>query len=152
MDFLSEDAVFVHPPSGKVTGVANYLHVQADALRFVDEQRLRDWIEHSPVIRRRSGVAKYEVDLRHGHGQLAQEPLELACVVFASARLDDPQVLVQAIPDHQIEDRLRAEQPYAASQPGWDAFVSAIRRRGAWELRRGRHPADSVDALMQLLG
>jgi hypothetical protein len=153
MDFLSEDAVFVHPPSGKVTGVANYLHVQADALRFVDEQRLRDWIGQSPVIRRRSGVEKYEVDLRHGHGRLAPEPLELACVVFASARsADDPQALVQAIPDHQIEERLRAEQPYAASQPGWDAFVGAIRRRGAYELRRGRHPADSVDALMQLLG
>ena len=152
MDFLSEDAVFVHPASGKVTGVANYLHVQADALRFVDDVRLREWIEHSPVIRRRSGVEKYEVDLRYGHGQLAPEPLELACAVFATPRLaDDPGALVQAIPDHEIEDRLRAEQPYAASQPGWDAFVSAIRRRGAYELRRGRHPGDSVDALMRLL-
>ena len=152
MDFLSEDAVFVHPASGKVTGVANYLHVQADALRFVDDVRLRDWIEQSPVIRRRSGVEKYEVDLRYGHGRLASEPLELACVVFATPRsADDPEALIQAIPDHEIEDRLRTEQPYAASQPGWDAFVSAIRRRGAYELRRGRHPGDSVDALMRLL-
>ena len=153
MEFVAEDAVFVHPHSGKVTGVANYLHVQADALRFVDDPRLRDWIAHSPVIRRRSGVEKYEVDLRDGHGRLAPEPLELACVVFASPRLaDDPQVLARAIPDHQIEARLRDEQPYAASQPGWDAFVNAVRQRGAYELRRGRHPGDSVDALMRLLG
>lgn len=152
MDFLSEDAVFVHPASGKVTGVANYLHVQADALRFVDDVRLRDWIEQSPVIRRRSGVEKYEVDLRYGHGRLAAEPLDLACVVFATPRsADDPEALIQAIPEREIEERLRAEQPYAASQPGWDAFVDAIRRRGAYELRRGRHPGDSVDALMRLL-
>lgn len=153
LEFVSEDAVFVHPQSGKVTGVANYLHVQSDALRFVDERRLRDWIEHSPVIRRRSGVEKYEVDLRYGHGRLAPEPLELACVVFATPRpADHPEALVHAIPDHEIEGRLRAEQPYAASQPGWDDFVSAIQRRGAYELRRGRHPADSVDALLRLLG
>lgn len=153
MDFVAEDAVFVHPPSGQVTGVANYLHMQADALRFVDDQHLRDWIEHAPVIRRRSGVQKYEMDLRDGHARLAPEPLQLACVVFASARpADDPQALLQAIPDHEIEGRLRAEQPYAASQPGWDAFVSAVRQRGACELRRGRHPVDSVDALIRLLG
>jgi len=153
MDFLSEDAVFVHPQSGMATGVANYLHVQADALRFVEDAGLRRWIEQSPMIRRRSGVEKHEVDLRDGHGRLAQTPLALACVVFVSRQpADDPDELIHPIPEHQIIERLVAEQPYAASQPGWDALVQAVKRGGAYELRRGRDPAASVDALLRLLG
>jgi len=153
MDFLSEDAVFVHPESGLATGVANYLHVQRDALHFIDDARQRRWIEQSPTIHRRSGVEKYEVDLRDGRGRLAQEPLELACVVFVSRQpAENPQDLVRPVPIGELLPRLLAEQPYAASQPGWDAFVRTVERRGAYELRRGRHPSDSVDALLQLLG
>jgi hypothetical protein len=152
MAFLSEDAVFVHPESGLATGVANYLHVQADALRFIDDASFRLWVEHSPTIRRRSGAQKHEVDLRHGHGHLAPEPLKLAGVVFVSNRAaDDPGELLRAIPERDIPAWLLAEQPYAASQPGWDAFVALVRRCGAFELRRGHHPDASVDALLRLL-
>ena len=113
----------------------------------------RRWIEQSPTIHRRSGVDKYEVDLRDGRGRLAQEPLELACVVFVSRQpAENPQDLVRPVPIGELLPRLLAEQPYAASQPGWDAFVRTVERRGAYELRRGRHPSDSVDALLQLLG
>src|SRR6202042_2166135 len=77
LDFLAEDAVFVQPESLLATGVANYLHVQADALRFVDDEATRSWISQAPVIRRRSGVEKFEVDLREERGQLAAAPLEL---------------------------------------------------------------------------
>ncbi len=76
-DFLAEDAVFVEPESLLATGVANYLHVQADALRFVEDDEAKRWISQSPVIRRRSGVTKFESDLRKGHGRLAATPLEL---------------------------------------------------------------------------
>jgi len=152
LEFLSEDAVFVHPPSGRVTGVANYLHVQADALRFVEDAQQRQWIEQSPTIRRRSGVRKYEVDLRCGHGRLAASLLELACVVFVSRQpAEHADALMQALPEHEWLPRLIVEQPYAASQPGWDALVRLVQRCGAYELKRGRHPDDSVAALLQTL-
>lgn len=127
--------------------------MQPDALHFIDDADQRRWIDESPTIHRRSGVEKYEVDLRDGRGRLAQEPLELACVVFVSRQpAENPLELVRPIPVSELLPRLLAEQPYAASQPGWDAFVRTVQRCGAYELRRGRHPSASVDALLQLLG
>jgi hypothetical protein len=153
MEFLAEDAVFVEPSSGLATGVANYLHVQDDALRFVQGEQAREWIARSPTIQRRSGARKYEVDLRDGFARLAPDPLALACVVFASrhkaARHGE---LMRPLCDEEIQERLTAEQPYAASQPGWDAFVRLVQQRGAYELLRGDHPGTSVDALLKLLG
>lgn len=151
--FIAEDAVFVHPASNMATGVSNYLHVTSDALRFVDDEHARAWIESAPVIRRRSGVEKYEADLRYAPGVLAAGPMAVACVVFASTQsADHPGRLVRPIPAHDIPSRLAAEQPYAASQPGWNAFVREVCRLGAYELRRGGHPDDSVKALRELLG
>ena len=152
LDFLAEDAVFVQPRSMLATGVANYLHVQADALRFVEDDRIRQWIGEAPVIRRRSGVEKFEADLRQGHGQLAMAPLELVGAVFVSSEwADDPDVLLSPVPMDEIATRLRADQAYAAGQPGWDRFEQRMKERGVHQLRRGRHPRASVDALRQLL-
>jgi hypothetical protein len=152
LDFLSEDAVFVQPRSMLATGVANYLHVQADALRFVDDTDARRWIGEAPVIRRRSGVEKFEADLRLGHGRLAMAPLELVGAVFVSSEwADDPDVLLSAIPAGEIAARLRADQPYASGQPGWDRFEQRLIERGVHLLRRGRHPSASVEALRKLL-
>jgi hypothetical protein len=153
LDFLAEDAVFVEPASLLATGVANYLHVQPDALRFVDDERVRDWIGRAPVIRRRSGVEKFEADLRRGQGRPAPEPLAVTAAVFVSPEpADDPGDLLRPLPAAEIAGRLAADQPYAAGQPGWLRFVGQLARRGVHELRRGRHPAASVEALRQLLG
>jgi len=153
MDFLAEDAVFVQPESMLATGVANYLHVQADALRFVDDEATRRWINDAPVIRRRSGVEKFEADLRQGRGRLAAVPLELVGAVFVSAQpADDPDVLLSVIPPHEIADRLRADQAYASGQPGWHRFEQQMMRLGAHQLRRGRHPRNAATALRRLLG
>ncbi len=152
LDFLAEDAVFVQPESLLATGTANYLHVQADALRFVDNDGTRRWISQSPVIRRRSGVEKFEADLRQGHGRLAIAPLKLVGAVFVSSQpADDPDVLLNAIPAGEVVARLVADQSYAAGQPGWRDFERALMQRGVHELRRGRHPRASVDALRELL-
>ncbi|TPG11401.1 serine kinase [Rhodanobacter glycinis] len=153
VDFLAEDAVFVQPESLLAAGVANYLHVQADALRFVDDGEVRRWIGQAPIIRRRSGVEKFEADLRQGHGRLAAAPLELIGAVFVSSQsAEDPDVLLSPIPEHEIAARLCADQPYAATQPGWHRFGQRLMQAGVHQLRRGRHPRDSVDALRQLLG
>jgi hypothetical protein len=152
MDFLAEDAVFVQPRSMLATGVANYLHVQADALRFVDDEGIRRWIGEAPVIRRRSGVEKFEADLRQGQGRLAMAPLELVGAVFVSSEwADDPDLLLSPVPVDEIAARLRADQPYAAGQPGWDRFEQRLIERGVHCLRRGRHPRVSVEVLRQLL-
>jgi hypothetical protein len=152
LDFLAEDAVFVQPERMLATGVANFLHVQADALRFVDDNRVRRWVVEAPVIRRRSGVEKFEANLRLGHGRLASQPLALVGAVFVSSQIaDDPAELLSPIPAHEIAPRLRVDQPYASSQPGWPSFEQQLVARGACELRRGRHPRTSVDALRELL-
>ena len=152
LDFLAEDAVFVQPESLLATGVANYLHVQGDALRFVEDDAARHWIGQSPVIRRRSGVEKFEADLRKGHGRLAKAPLELVGAVFVcSEPAEDPAHLLRPIPAGDIAMRLRSDQAYAATQPGWHRFGQRLMHVGVHELRRGRHPRDSVDALLTLL-
>jgi len=152
LDFLAEDAVFVQPESLLATGVANYVHVQADALRFVDDAEIRRWISQAPVIRRRSGVEKFEADLRQGPGRLAAAPLQLAgAVIVSSQPADDPEVLMSPIPAGEIAARLAAGQPYAVGQPGWHRFEQRLTRQGVHQLRRGRHPRAAVDALLQLL-
>jgi hypothetical protein len=152
LDFLSEDAVFVQPASMLATGVANYLHVKEDALRFVDDDATRRWITQSTVIRRRSGVSKFEPDLRKSHGRLAAKPLELVGAVFISSEsAGDHGTLLNVVPDDDIAMRLSADQPYAAGQPGWQRFVQQLAQLGAHQLHRGSHPRNSVHALQQLL-
>jgi hypothetical protein len=152
LDFISEDAVLVQPESLLATGVANYLHVKADALHFVDDVAVQQWIRKAPVIRRRSGVEKFEVDLRHGHGKLAPAPLKLAGVVFVSSRVEQSGELLHPVPPDEVVARLEADQPYAAGQPGWHAFQQQLLAMGVHELRRGDHPRASVHALRELLG
>lgn len=153
LDFLAEDAVFVQPQCLLATGVANYLHVKADALHFIEDAAVRGWISEAPVIRRRSGVEKFEADLRHGPGKLAAAPLTLVGAVFVSSQsADDAEMLLSLVAPGEVASRLATDQPYAAGQPGWAQFEQELMRRGVHELRRGRHPRESAEALQQLLG
>lgn len=151
LDLLAEDAVFVRPESLLATGVANFLHVQADALGFIDDDGARRWIGQSPMIRRRSGVVKFEADLRLGRFKMAAQPLELAAAVFVSRERATSAHLVNPLAVTDAASRLAADQAYAASQPGWRCFEERLIRRGVYELKRGLHPGDSVDALLTLL-
>lgn len=152
LDFLAEDAVFVQPETLLATGVANYLHVQVDSLRHVGDRVARHWLDGSPRIRRRSGVEKFEADLRQGPGRLAAAPLDLVGAVFLSAEMaDDADALLSPVRASEAAARLRANQSYAAAQPGWDRFERQLVRRGIHELRRGRHPRDAVAVLHGLL-
>src|SRR3546814_9900836 len=88
LDVLSEDAEFVQPDGVIATGVANFRHVRADALDGIEDVAARRWIASSPVIRRRSGVEKFEVDLRRAPRpvRLAEAPLRLVGPVDLSGR------------------------------------------------------------------
>lgn len=151
LEFLAEDALFVAPQSLLATGIGNFLHLRPELLRWLDPQT-RGWIAAAPIIRRRSGVRKHEVDIRQGDGRLAQAPLQLVAAVFVSATVAaDPQRLLRPVANAEVAARLAADQPYAAGQPQWPLFVRQLQRLGVYELQRGTHPEASVDALQTLL-
>jgi hypothetical protein len=150
-DFLSEDSVFVAPESMLATGVANFLHVRADSVNWVGSPRDAARIRRSPVIQRRSGVKKFELDLRQGAFRLARSPLKIVSVVFLSARSAGTQPLLKPLPGSEVLKKLAAEQAYAARQAQWRPFAKNISQIMGFELRRGRHPQDSVAALRSLL-
>jgi hypothetical protein len=150
-DFVSEDSTFVMTGPMLCTGVANFVHVRSDSLRWVNSVVDAAAIRNSPVISRRSGVRKFEVDLRRRSFHLAPAPLQLAAVIFLSAKSAGSRALLQPLSKAQTLRRLAVEQPYAASQPGWTVFCRKVTQLGAFELRRGRHPLEAVTALGNLL-
>src|SRR6185312_12974985 len=129
-----------------------YLHLKGDALDFVENDAIRGWVAHAPVIRRRSGIRKFEVDLRQEYGRPAANPLSLVGAVFVSAQSADlPGALSTPLDAREAGLLLEGDQPHASSQPGWRRFKREILDRGIHQLRRGCHPRDSVDALCRLL-
>lgn len=150
-DILSEDSLFVTPDTMLATGVANFLHVRSDSLRWIERARDVAAIRKSPVIRRRSGVRKFEVDLRRGGYRLAARPLKIAAVVFLSAQCAGDRPLLKALSKTDLLARLTAAQAYAANQPEWATFSKSVSELDAFELRRGHHPLQAVEALSALL-
>jgi hypothetical protein len=148
---VAEDSLFVAPRSLLATGVANFLHVRRESLRFLEAKDSR-LIRRAPIIRRRSGVRKFEVDLRQPRFRLAPRPPAIAGLVALSARGAGRASLLVPIPPREALERLRASQPYAASQPGWRIFAQRMQGVPAFELRRGRHPRESAEALEGLCG
>jgi len=151
-DMLSEDSVFVASDTMLATGVANFLHVRSDALRWLGKTRDAAAIRKSPVIQRRSGVRKFEVDLRRGAYRLAASPLKITAVVFLSPQSAGDRSLLKPLSKSDLVAKLTAAQVYAANQPKWAAFRKGVLGLGAFELRRGSHPLEAVDALEALLG
>ncbi len=149
-EFVAEDSMFVEPGSLLATGVANFLHIRRESLRFV-APAIGASLRRSPRIRRRSGVEKLEIDVRRPEFHLAPRALEIAAVVFLSARHASGRRLLQRVARSELVARLRASQPYAAHQPGWKRFTQQIRSVPAFELQRGRHPDEGIETLERLL-
>ncbi|MGO9950265.1 MAG: serine kinase [Steroidobacteraceae bacterium] len=150
LEFLAEDSVLVDP-NGLATGIANYLHVRPDSLEFLEDAARAALIRGSPVIRRRSGVEKFEVDLRRPQYRLATAPLRIDAVVFLSPRRAGGRTLLAPMRRAQLTQKLAASQRYAAKQPGWSVFIQRVCRLPAFELSRGNHPLQAVEALKELL-
>jgi energy-coupling factor transporter ATP-binding protein EcfA2 len=151
LDFLAEDSVLVQPAGLLATGVANFLHLRADSLRFLEPAARASVLRRAAVIRRRSGVRKLEVDLRRAEFCLAKRPLRIHAVLFLSARAAARGARLVPVPRSAMLERLAASQRYAAHQPGWNAFSKRVCALPAYELRRGAHPRESVEALRELL-
>jgi hypothetical protein len=150
-DFLSEDSVFVEPRTMLATGVANFLHVLPDSLRWIRRSSEAAMIRKSPVIQRRSGVKKFEVDLRKAGFRLAKSPLKIVAVVFLSPQSAGARPLLKALPKSLVLAKLAGSQAYAASQPPWRIFSRSVSRLDAFELRRGSNPLEAVESLRTLL-
>lgn len=150
-DFVSEDSVFVAPDTLLATGVATFLHVRRDSLRFLAATSHASRIGESPVIRRRSGVRKLEVDLRRREYRLAAAPVSIAAVVFTSIKRAGDGPILTPLRNSELLAQLHATQPYAANSPGWAAFTKNLSGVSAFELRRGRHPLEAVRTLRELL-
>jgi hypothetical protein len=150
LDVVSEDSLFVAPHTLLATGVANFLHVRRESLRFLSAADA-SFIRRAPIIQRRSGVRKFEVDLRRRRFRLAPRPLEIQGLVVLSARSSAGGPQLMPLARGEAVARLRASQPYAAGLPGWRILAQRLRAAPTFELRRGRHPRDSVAALRQLL-
>lgn len=150
LDFLSEDAVFVAPDSLRATGVANFLHVPASSLAWVERETAAA-IRRSPTIRRRSGVKKFELDLRRGSYRLAEQPLTIGAVVFLSAKSAGTGPLFKPLSKAKLLTNLAKAQAYAVNQPEWPLFKKRVGSLAAFELRRGSHPLEAVETLRALL-
>jgi hypothetical protein len=151
LELLSEDAVFAAPDGRAATGIASFLHLQRRGLRFLRGHAGAARIRSSPVIRRRSGAEKYEVDLRRAGYRLAAAPLSIQALVFLSKRRAGDDRLLVPLAARQRALRLTALQPYAAAQHGWRRFKNSLAGVRTFELRRGSHPRAAVAALRALL-
>jgi hypothetical protein len=151
LELVSEDGVFVAPDALLATGIASFLHLRPSGLRLLRTTQSARRIRGSPMIRRRSGAIKYEVDLRRTGYRLAAAPLRVEAVVFLSKRRASDRRLLLPVAARELASRLAAHQPYAASQPGWPRFAKSLAGVRAFELRRGSHPQAAVDALRALL-
>ncbi|RPH50190.1 MAG: serine kinase [Lysobacterales bacterium] len=155
MELVAEDGVLVAPDTLLATGVGSFLHLSADSLAFLRDAGDDAWIRKSPVIRRRSGVEKFEVDLRRGRYHIARTPLKVVAVVFLSkqraSRRSDLRPLLRPLRKAELVEKLQASQPYAVNQPGWATFRRRLSRISAFELRRGRHPDEAVNALRGII-
>jgi HPr Serine kinase C-terminal domain len=150
-DFLAEDSVFVAPESMRATGTANFLHVRADSLRWLGRSPTRTIISRSSVIHRRSGVKKFEVDLRRSEFRLAKAPLKIVGVAFLSPQPAGAGPLLRLLSAADTLQRLKQEQAYGSGLPQWRSFCFNLLQSGGFEIRRGAHPSASVEALRSLL-
>jgi hypothetical protein len=147
----SEDGVFVLPDGLLATGNASFLHLRRRGLRLPSEPKIASSILSSPIIRRRSGAQKYEVDLRRTGYRLARAAMTIQAVVFLSKRRASNRCLLLPVAARHTAARLAVLQPYGARQLGWRRLTKNLAGVRAFELRRGSDPALAVEALRHLL-
>jgi len=150
-EFTSEDSAFVWPDRLRVTGIGNFLHLRRDAPAGVDDPRLRRSLARAPLIRRRSGTAKLELDVRRARLPLAPSPSRIAGIVFLSAARAGAGPLLRPLARKAALARLTSAHPFASALPAWPALLRQAAALPFAELRRGASPAAGVSALASLL-
>ena len=150
LDFLAEDSVFVQPETLRATGLSAFVHACDESLGLFDDRKLRRRVRAAPTIERRSGVRKRELDLRGHHARLAPRPLRIVAAVVLSARRARGKSALVPLSAAELRQALRAEQVFAAGQPGWQQFERGVLRAGGFRLDRVP-PGVGVSTLRRLL-
>lgn len=151
LEFVAEDSVMVSPGELTASGVPAFLHLQTSAARLMRTTRMGPQLDAAPVIRRRSGVRKIELDTRGRGYRLASAPLRIVAVVALSGNPARKGSGLRALSAGTTRHLLNSSQPYAAGMPQWPRFLANMRNVPGYELRRGKHPLDTVLALRELL-
>jgi hypothetical protein len=149
-ELLSEDAVFVDTPTMRAVGCANFLHVRTDAFDTLAGPT-RALARAAPVIRRHSGVNKFQLDLRCPPFTPPSRPLELVAAIALSRRRARGEHLLEPMSRVQLATHLEREQPYARAQRGWRRFQQRMQAMPSFRLLRGAHPRDAAAAIRRLL-
>ena len=150
LEFLSEDSLFVQPQSRLAIAVPNFLHIRCDSLHTLPGP-VAERIARSPVIKRRSGLRKYEIDLRRQPLRIARRPLAVRAMVFMRAQSAHREPPLRRLGRAEAMERFRLSQPYATQQAAWKRFSSRFASIPAFELRRRGTPDEAVDVLRTLL-
>jgi hypothetical protein len=125
-EILSEDSVFVAPGRMLATGVPNFLHVQAESLRWLRGTQDAAAIRNSPVIRRRSGIATNPLPARACTAEDCRRRLSLAATGRAPSASPTSVEVRAAAPDGDSSGVCRKSTGVGALQP---ARVAASRLR-----------------------
>ena len=150
LEFLSEDSLFVEPRTLRAIAVPNFMHIRCDSLHTLPKSAASR-IARSPVITRRSGVRKYEIDLRRQPFRIARHPLDVRAIVFMSSRNARQKPALRPLNRREAIERFRQNQPYATQQRSWKTFRPMLASIPAFELRRSGTPDDAVELLRTLL-
>ena len=151
LPLVAEDGVFVEPATLRATGCATFLHLRRDSKLWVRNPQLATAFRSAPVITRRGGTRKYELDARRAGLPLAPRPPRIAAVIVLSRRRARGDRLLESLSGTARDRALRRSQPFALGQPGWAEFGERVSKLPAYLLMRGAHPADGADALRALL-
>jgi hypothetical protein len=151
MKLLSEDSVFVSPIDLTATGIGTFLHLRTDDARLPQDAALETALASAAIIRRRSGIEKFELDLRKASGLISPGPLQVSAFVFVSKESATDRQIVTPIRASESFRRLRASQVYAATQPKWKEFLRQAKHVPAFVLRRARDPTLAAQMIAALL-
>lgn len=145
----SEDIVFFDPRTGQLHALPRYLHLHRAALALLRDRRVRQQVAMAPLIRRRGGARKLEVDLDRQRWCHTVDSARLRGVVLlqaGSARTgSEPRRLMPA----RLRARLVELQAQAVDHDGWPAFLRHAGRLPAFELARDEALVTSLVSLIR---
>jgi energy-coupling factor transporter ATP-binding protein EcfA2 len=150
LQLLSEDAVFIEPASLAMTAVPTFLHLQPESLRFLGAKRAAGNAAKSPLITRRSGIAKLEIDLRQPPWRISPKAVQLVATVFLSKKTAAGEPHPTRLKRTTAMKQLNHTQAFARTSPNWLQLSRKVAALPAFELCRGQHPGHSAAALTQL--
>jgi hypothetical protein len=151
LELVSEDSLFVEPRRLRAVALPNYLYLRSGLPSRLLPVGLARHLARARLIRRRSGVRKRTLDLRHAGLAIAARAPRIVAMILLSPRPARAGRLLIRHPANRALARLHAMQAYAAARPEWPQFARMMAQLPCFELRRGTHPAEAVAVLKELV-